>query len=210
MLSLEGDAHRYLFKVRRHRTGELINLRAGDDALYRYRITQLDKKTAHLRLEEQNTLPVFASKELHIGWCQIDPKNIEKVLPMLNEMGVASITFFPCARSQQHFKYDVSRMEKILLNSSQQCGRSRSMRLEQAESLETFITFHPEAYLLNFSRQSLPCDIATPLTIVIGPEGGVTEEEVALFSPESIVGLGTPMILRSESAAAAVAARVLL
>jgi len=210
VLSLEGDAHRYLFKVRRHRTGELINLRAGDDALYRYRITQLDKKTAHLRLEEQNTLPVFASKELHIGWCQIDPKNIEKVLPMLNEMGVASITFFPCARSQQHFKYDVSRMEKILLNSSQQCGRSRSMRLEQAESLETFITFHPEAYLLNFSRQSLPCDIATPLTIVIGPEGGVTEEEVALFSPESIVGLGTPMILRSESAAAAVAARVLL
>ena len=210
-LSLEGDAHRYLFKVRRHRAGESIYLRAGDDdILYRYRITDLDKKTAHLRLEEQNTLPVLASKELHIGWCQIDPKNIEKVLPMLNETGVASITFFPCDRSQKNFKPDVVRMEKILLNSSQQCGRSRAMRLEQAENLEMFIASHPGAYLLNFSRQLLPCDIPTPLTIVIGPEGGVTEEELALFAPERIVGLGTPMILRSESAAVAVAGRVLL
>jgi len=210
-LLLEGDAHRYLFKVRRQRTGESVYLRTGnDDALCRYRITNLDKKTAHLTLEEQSILPIIAPKTLHIGWCQIDPKNIEKVLPTLNEMGVASITFFPCARSQQNFKPDFVRMKKILINSSQQCGRSRGMQLGQMESLEAFLSSSPEAYLLHFSQQSLPCDVLTPLTIVIGAEGGLTEEEVALFSPERIVGLGTPMILRSESAAVAVAGRVLL
>ena len=210
-LTLEGGAHRYLFKVRRHRAGELVYLRTGDDdILYRYRITSLDKKTAHLTLEEQSILPIIAPKALHIGWCQIDPKNIEKVLPMLNEMGIASITFFPCARSQQHFKPDFARMEKILLNSSQQCGRSRKMRLEQAESLEVFLASNPEASLLHFSEQTLPCNISIPLTIVIGAEGGLTEEETTMFTPEKIVGLGTPMILRSESAAVAAAARVLL
>ena len=210
-LTLEGDAHRYLFKVRRHRAGELVYLRTGyDDVLYRYRITGLDKKTAHLTLEEQSILPIASENILHIGWCRIDPKNIEKVLPMLNEMGVVSITFFPCARSQKNFKPDFARMEKILLNSSQQCGRSQRMRLEQVESLEAFLASKPEAYLLHFSEQTLPCDIETPLTIVIGPEGGLTEGETALFTPEKIVGLGTPMILRSESAAVAVGARVLL
>jgi len=211
VLTLEGDAHRYLFKVRRHRAGELVYLRTGyDDVLYRYRITGLDKKTAHLTLEEQSILPIASENILHIGWCRIDPKNIEKVLPMLNEMGVVSITFFPCARSQKNFKPDFARMEKILLNSSQQCGRSQRMRLEQVESLEAFLASKPEAYLLHFSEQTLPCDIETPLTIVIGPEGGLTEGETALFTPEKIVGLGTPMILRSESAAVAVGARVLL
>jgi len=139
-LTLEGDTHRYLFKVRRHRAGDPVDLRTGeDDILYRYRITQLDKKTARLTLEEQHTHPIASDKLLHIGWCQIDPKNIEKVLPMLNEMGIASITFFPCTRSQQNFKVDFSRMEKILLNSSQQCGRSQRMRLEQVKSLEAFL-----------------------------------------------------------------------
>jgi 16S rRNA (uracil1498-N3)-methyltransferase len=210
-LTLEGDSHRYLFKVRRHRAGDRIYLRSGrDDILYRYRITDLDKKTAQLALEEQNTLPIGVDKVLHIGWCQIDPKNIEKVLPMLNEMGVGKITFFPCARSQQNFKADFSRMEKILLNSSQQCGRSRKMPLEQVESLEAFLASNPEAYLLHFAEQTLPCDIETPLTIVIGAEGGLTEDEAALFAPKKIIGLGTPMILRSESAAVAVAGRVLL
>ena len=210
-LTLEGEAHRYLFKVRRHRAGDPVDLRAGDDdILYRYRITNLDRKTARLTLEKQNILPIAAKKILHIGWCQIDPKPIEKVLPMLNETGVASITFFPCARSQNNFKPDFARMEKILLNSSQQCGRSRGMRLELAESLGAFLAASPEAYLLHFARQPLPCDLPAPLTIVIGPEGGLTEEEAALFSPERIVGLGTPMILRSESAAVAAAARILL
>jgi len=210
-LTLEGDAHRYLFKVRRHRAGELVYLRTGyDDVLCRYRITSLDKKPAHLTLEEQSILPIASENILHIGWCQIDPKNIEKVLPMLNEMGVGKITFFPCARSQQNFKADFSRMEKILLNSSQQCGRSRGMRLEQVESLKAFLASNPEAYLLHFAEQTLPCDIETPLTIVIGAEGGLTEDEAALFAPKKIIGLGTPMILRSESAAVAVAGRVLL
>jgi len=210
-LTLEGDAHRYLFKVRRHRAGEFVHLRTGeDDALYRYHIASLDKKTAHLVLEEQSTLSIIAPKVLRIGWCQIDPKNIEKILPTLNEMGVASITFFPCARSQKNFKPDCVRMEKILTNSSQQCGRSRGMQLGQVESLEAFLASSPEAYLLHFSQQPLPCDIPTPMTIVIGAEGGLTEEELALFAPERIVGLGTPMILRSESAAVAVAGRVLL
>ncbi len=209
-LQLEGDPHRYLFKARRHRAGEAVHLRSGDDTLYTYTIDTLDKKTAHLTLTDQTSLPIHAAHSLHIGWCQIDPKSIEKVLPILNEMGVAQLTFFPCTRSQHHFRLDHARMDKILQSSSQQCGRTRPMILSEAESLEAFLSAHPEAQLLHFSEDRTLSCTREDTTLILGPEGGFTEAEIARFAPEQIMGLGTPMILRSESAAVAVAARVLV
>jgi 16S rRNA (uracil1498-N3)-methyltransferase len=81
----------------------------------------------------------------------IDPKSIEKSLPMLNESGVARITFIYCERSQKQFRLDFDRLEKILRNSSQQSGRSQQMQLASVDSIEAFIMQYPQSYLLHFS-----------------------------------------------------------
>ncbi len=209
-LLLTGDRHRYLFKVRRHKMGERIDLRnLRDDGLYHYLIEYLDKKEAKLVLQSRQDLVVAAEKILHIGWCMIDPKRIEKILPTLNEMGIAQITFIHCERSQKQFKPEFERWQKILLNSSQQCGRSAIMPLLQAGSLAAFIQAHPAARLLHFSKNKLVAKEAEE-TIVVGCEGGLTESELAHFDPEKIVGLNTPLILRSESAVVAAASKLLL
>jgi len=209
-LTLQGDEHRYIFKVRRHKVEDTLYLRNLEDGLlHRYRITYMDKHSVILELQESQTLEVKAKVALHIGWCMIDPKNIEKVLPSLNEMGVEKITFIYCARSQKSFKPDFKRWEKILLNSSQQSGRSVMMQLNTAQSLEAFIAENPQSYLLNFSEQTLTSQ-GTVDTIVVGCEGGMTEDEVALFTPERVVGFDTPLVLKSESAVCAVAAKILL
>ncbi len=209
-LELTGDSHRYLFKVRRHKQGEQIYLRnLKESNLYTYLIAEMDKRTAILQLQAAQELDIKATKKLHIGWCIIDPKSIEKILPTLNEIGVEQITFFYCDRSQKQFKLDFARLEKILLNSSQQCGRSEMMKLDLIESLEKFIQHYPQSCLLHFSQNHLTheSDIER---IVIGCEGGFSQAEVALFSPHQIVGLDTPLILRSESASAAIASKLLL
>ena len=209
-LTLEGDDHRYIFKVRRHKTNDTLYLRNLEDGLlYRYLIDSIDKRSVSLRLQESLAVEVKARKELHIGWCVIDPKNIEKVLPSLNEIGVAKITFIYCQRSQQSFRLDFKRFEKILLNASQQSGRSVMMELETMESLEAFLAAYPQSYLLNFSTQTLSSssDIGS---IVVGCEGGVTQKEIALFAPEKVMGLDTPLVLKSESAVCAVASKILL
>ncbi|AKF25668.1 16S rRNA methyltransferase [Sulfurovum lithotrophicum] len=209
-LILEGDAHRYLFKVRRHKADDILYLRnLKDGLLYRYTVTHIDKRSAILALQESSLLEVKASKPLHIGWCVIDPKNIEKVLPSLNEMGVEKITFIYCKRSQKSFKPDFKRLEKILLNSSQQSGRSVMMQLELAEDLESFLKEYPQSKMLNFSENNFISEGEVE-TIVIGCEGGFHEGEVALFAPENIVGFDTPLILKSESAVCAVASKLLL
>jgi len=209
-LLLKGDEHRYIFKVRRHREGEVIALRnLLDEQIYFYKITSLDKKEAHLFLENSKILSVKAAKKLHLAWCVIDPKSVEKVLPTLNEMGVDSITFIYCERSQKSFKPDFKRLEKILINSSQQCGRSVLMKLSLVDDLTTFLESNSDAVMLNFSEQTLS-ENANIGTFVIGCEGGFTVNEVALFQTENIMGLNTPLILKSESAVCAVASKLLI
>ena len=208
-LSLEGDNHRYIFKVRRHKEGDTLYLRNLDDGLlHKYIITFMDKRSSNLTLQESSILEIKAKQPLHIGWCVIDPKNVEKVLPSLNEMGVDKITFIYCKRSQKSFKLDFRRLEKILLNSSQQSGRSQMMQLEIAENLTHFLEKYPESKMLNFSKNSFTSSSID--TIVIGCEGGFHEDEVSLFKTENIVGFDTPLVLKSESAVCAVASKVLL
>ncbi len=209
-LRLSGDAHRYIFKVRRHKEGEKIALRNLEDAyIYFYQISYLNKKEAQLELLNSEELTVKAKKRLHIAWCVIDPKNIEKVLPTLNEMGVEQITFIYCQRSQKSFKPDFKRLNKILLNSSQQCGRSSLMKLEMNSSLKDFLLQYPETVMLNFSEEQLKQNESVE-TMLIGCEGGFTKEEEAMFEPKNIMGLDTPLILKSESAVSAVASKILL
>lgn len=209
-LILEGDDHRYIFKVRRHKINDFLFLRNLEDGLlHRYLITSMDKHTTQLELQESKKNEIIASKSLHIGWCVIDPKNIEKTLPSLNEMGVEKITFIYCERSQKSFKIDFKRLEKILLNSSQQSGRSQMMKLEVVEGLKDFLMKYPESKMLNFSENFFIDDVFIS-TIVVGCEGGFTEVEIALFKTENIVGFKTPLVLKSESAVCALASKILL
>jgi len=209
-LTLVGDEHRYIFKVRRHKVEDTLYLRnLQDGLLHRYLITYLDKRSVILELQESRSLEVKAKQSLHIGWCIIDPKSVEKVLPTLNEMGVEKITFFYCKRSQRSFVLDSKRLEKILLNSSQQSGRSEMMKLESSEDLPSFLQDNPHAKMLNFSPNNIVSSTKIE-TIVIGCEGGFHEEEVALFEAENIVGFDTPLVLKSESAVCGVAGKILL
>ena len=210
-LQLSGDLHRYLFKVRRQHAGEAVYLRnLEDQILYGYTIEQLDKKMALLQKVEQKELCIEAKQPLHIGWCLIDPKSIEKVLPTLNEMGVEKITFISCQRSQKSFHLDFDRLRKILLNSSQQCGRSRMMILDEVETLKLFLQENPDSWMLNFSENLLDDNARDIKTLLVGAEGGFTEEELGLIDATKIVGLDTPLILKSESAACAVAGKLLV
>ena len=209
-LTLSGDEHRYIFKVRRHKVDDLLYLRNLEDGLlYEYRVSTIDKRSVILEMQESKIVEIKASRALHIGWCIIDPKSIEKVLPSLNEMGVGKITFIYCKRSQKSFKIDFKRLEKILLNSSQQAGRSQMMKLETADNMEDFLEKYPQSKMLNFSENSFASNTGFD-TIVIGCEGGFHEDEVALFKVDDIVGFDTPLVLKSESAVCAVASQILL
>lgn len=210
-IKIRGEEYKYLFKVRRHKVDDIIEFRCKEDIenLYLYKVISVDAKAAHLELQETKKYLVQANTRLHLGWCVIDTKSIEKVLPSLNEMGVAKITFIQCDRSQKSFKIDEKRLGRIIESSSQQCGRSEMMQFDQVKDIESFLQMYPNTAVLDFCNEILSCEENIE-TVLIGCEGGFTENERTIFSKQRVFRLDTPMILRSESAALAIAAKVLL
>lgn len=83
------------------------------------------------------------------------------------------------------------------------------MQLSIGSSLENFLSDYPKAVMMNFSKEILS-ENSDVSTVVIGCEGGFSSHEVALFTAENIMGLNTPLILKSESAVCAVASKILL
>jgi 16S rRNA (uracil1498-N3)-methyltransferase len=210
-LKLKGEAYKYLFKVRRHNVDDVLYFRQREEneVLFKYKVLTLDGRSARLELLSKETKTVKASKYLHIAWCIIDPKSVEKVLPSLNELGVSKITFIFCARSQKNYKIDLKRYERILETSSQQCGRSDNIVFNTAKNIESFIKENPQTVVLDFCDEVLGSDTDVN-TVLLGCEGGFSDEERVLFKECKRFRLDTPMILRSESAAMAIASKVLL
>jgi len=210
-LTLKGESFKYIIKVRRHQVGDELGFRkqTSSETLHRYKIATIDGRNAVLELISSENEVVTASKKLHIGWCVVDSKSVEKVLPLLNELGVAKITFIYCDRSQKNFKPDVKRYERILESSMQQCGRSEMMTFEEVKNIKAFIKQNPQTVVFDFCDEVLG-DGSDINTVLIGSEGGLSEAERALLVNQRIVRLNTPMILRSETAATAIASKILL
>ena len=206
---LENDEYRYLAKVRRVKKSEKIPLRnLQDDKLYIYEISQIGKKSITLNLKEEKSSVVASKRYFHLGWCVIEPKNIQKTLPSLNEIGVSKISFIYCQRSQKNYKIDLEKLQKILINSSQQSGRSKMMKLEVFGSLEEFLSSYPDSFMLNFSEKKLEKSLELE-SVIVGCEGGFSQEEISLFE-QRVVGLDTSLILQSQTATIATASIMLL
>ena len=204
---LSGEEHKYLFKVRRIKKDEIVKIRnLKDDFIYFYKIENINKKEAFLKLIKKELKPNKPNKFFHLGWCVIDPKNIEKTLPTLNEIGVSKISFIYCDYSQKNFKLKLDRIKKILINSNQQCGRSDLMEIEIISSSDEFFEKYPEFIALDFDGEEIKCKEYNKL-FLIGPEGGFSEREKEKFK-EKVKLKG--FILRSESAACAISAKILL
>ena len=206
-ITLTGDEHKYLFKVRRIKKDEIIKIRnLKDDYLYYYKIDKINKKEALLSLVKKELKPNRPKKFFHLAWCVIEPKNIEKTLPTLNEIGVSKITFIYCDYSQKNFKLKLDRIEKILINSNQQCGRSDLMKIEILSSSDEFFKKYPKFIALDFDGEEIECKEYNKI-FLIGPEGGFSEREREKFK-EKVKLKG--FILRSESAACSISAKILL
>ena len=209
-LVLKGEDFKYLIKVRRHTLGDIVAFRNKEaiERFHKYKLENIEPRSATFVLVGSEYFAVKAKKELHIGWCVIDNKSIEKVLASLNEIGVKKISFIYCERSQKNFKPDFKRFGRIIEASNQQCGRTELMEFESCKSIEHFIELYPETKVFDFTEKTLECE-SDFQTVLIGCEGGFSPREKEFLKKQEVFRLDTPMVLRSESAALAVASKIL-
>ncbi len=208
ILHIKDENYRYLFKVKRLKVGDSVNFRnLKDNISYRYKIEEIGKKEARVTLKEKLQDAKQTANLLHLLWCIIDTKIIEKTLPQLNQLGVTKISFLYCERSQKNFKLDLKRVEKILINSCQQCGRAKLMEVEVLNSLEDVLQKYDDFSVLDFDGENLSKNISS---IMVGCEGGFTKKEKEKLKNHQKIGLNTQLILKSETAILAISSKHLI
>ncbi|WP_181566335.1 16S rRNA (uracil(1498)-N(3))-methyltransferase [Helicobacter monodelphidis] len=202
---LEGEKFRHIYKSRRSCAESKLWLRnLRDDFLYAYRCQECKREQALLILESQHEFKNIPKYPLNIALAMIEPKNIEKILPFLNEMGCEKLILFWADLSQRHFRIDEKRLQRILHSSSEQCGRSDCVQLEILPHLQAVFEADSTLMLFDFEGKGLENIVVSksPATIAIGPEGGFSPKEKQ-FAKEAKIQLicGGNLILRSETAA---------
>lgn len=211
LLKIEDDNYNYIVKARRHKLDDILDFRnLEDDFLYSYKISQIDKKSLFLNLLKKEKKVIENSKKIHLAWCVVDPKTIYENISSLNELGVDKITFVYSDFSQKNFKINFEKLEKILINSSSQCGRSSIIKLDIYKNIDTFIKDNPDTYFLDFSKTSIDSKVLDIKTLMIGTEGGFSKRERELFNKNFVVGFSSNLILKSQTAIISATSKIIL
>lgn len=207
LLEISGELYTHLYKSRRTKNTQILYFRnLEDENLYLYSQESVDRKQALLKLQEIQHKPILSRSEAHLILSIIDNKTLQKVLPFLNELGVKKLTLFYAEYSQRNEKIDLEKLKKILINSSQQCGRSNIIELEVLDSLSSVLALYPKIGVFDFGGERLQ---KTSLPILIGAEGGLSPKEKEELKNFPKYSTQENIILKSESACVYVASLLL-
>lgn len=152
------------------------------------------------------------SKKVNLYLAILKKENFELAVQKAVEVGVSNITPIITERTVKT-GLNEARLKKIILEASEQCGRST------VPSLSPILNFKDAIALGNTSQEKIifhlvenkyiPNKNAKSSSIFIGPEGGFTDNEISLAKKAgyAVVSLGT-LTLRGETAAIVATYRV--
>jgi 16S rRNA (uracil1498-N3)-methyltransferase len=199
--------------VMRYRAGETLKLFNGKDNFdYLYEIKELNKKEGYL---------VFLSKEENVSnvtqkvnvYAAIVKSDFDDMLREMVEIGANEL--FPMISDRVERKeLNYERLNKIIVEASEQCGRGNLPRLNGIMKLKDFMDFsaqnicyhtHKVSQNINVARESNAENMKKDnnvINIFIGPEGGWSDSEIEWFLENNftIKTLNTN-VLRAKTAA---------
>jgi len=77
------------------------------------------------------------------------------------------------------------------------------------QTLKEYLRDFPQSVVLDFSSETVP-KTAQFDAVLVGCEGGFTQEEKELLRKQKVYRFDTPLVLKSQSAVCAIAAKILL
>jgi 16S rRNA (uracil1498-N3)-methyltransferase len=223
-IELRGDDFHYLYRVRRVRTGQVITLKSADGRSLEARVALCGADFLRLEATGNQAVALAAGAQeiqgvvpLHLVQGIPKGKKLEMVVRQATEIGVASITPLKCRNSVAELdeRWDRKRqhLEGVIREAFQQSGGSRLPVLNDplepvvladglAPSAGGLVLFLHEQELAQSPLHGYLEPRPASVTLVVGPEGGFSPEEVRLFLQRGFrsAWLG-PQVLRTETAA---------
>lgn len=207
------DEANHAFKVLRLRTSAVVSVVDGQGVCVKVQIEQCDRQGVRGRIIATQENPCEPTRKLTIGLALLKQRSRYKMfLEKSVELGVTTILPLITERTESR-TWRKDRATQVMIAALKQCRRSKLPELQSPIPLDSVLG--PDLLLADPNATTSLLTIVDrsrdPVTILIGPEGGFSENERILAQARgaTLVRLG-PRHLRAETAAICSAAAVML
>lgn len=220
---IRGTAANHITRVLRLRVGDSLSLFDGRGGEYEARIDEFRKDAVHVSVSEQRSIERESPLSITLAQGISRGERMDWVVQKATELGVARIV--PVLTERCVVRLDARQSESklrhwraIVVAACEQCGRNRLPEVAEPMTLHAFLrekTAAPTSLRLLLSPtgerrvQDLTVSSTGSVTVLIGPEGGLAEDEQAAAVAAGFQGVRLgPRVLRTETAAIAALAAI--
>ena len=211
--AVDGEAAHHLARVVRLKTGEEVEISDGR-RLFRARVTEAAQRCVRFAVEEELQALDNPAPQVVLQIALFQFPRFEWALEKATELGVNRVVPVIAERSERHLaKAATKRLERwrrIAEQAAQQSRRLAAPLIDDAQEFDKLVSREPSGarFVLHPGGVALATLLGRtsgqPIELLVGPEGGWTDSEVALAEAAGYerAGMGG-LILRCETAAIA-------
>ena len=209
-VELTDSAANHVGKVLRMKTGEPLVLFNGLGGAFQGCISNVTKKSVEVHLEQKQEGDAESPLTIELGQTLSRGERMDYAIQKATEVGVTRITPLFSERCEVKLKADriekrLKHWQQIAISACEQCGRNIVPTIHPPMKLEDWVTSRNTQ--LNFvlhhrtEKKLTGYDQPESVSLLIGPEGGLTEQEIALAEHHRFAALALgPRVLRTETA----------
>jgi 16S rRNA (uracil1498-N3)-methyltransferase len=219
-LDLPDEAARHVAQVLRMRVGEPLTLFNGDGGEYAATITATGRRDVAVSIDRFDPVDRESRLDITLVQCVSKGERMDYTVQKAVELGVSRI--LPLLSERSVVKLEPERWDKkldhwrgIAAAACEQSGRTRLPEVAPVQKLDAWLASSDGALRLvlapteSVSLKSLPP--SAHIALLIGPEGGLSDNEIAAARRAGCIGIGLgPRVLRTETAGVAALAALQL
>lgn len=209
-IELEQDASHHILNVLRMELGRPLKIFNGDGREFNALISAKNKKSAQLDIHSEIQTNTESPLKIQLAIGISKGERFEFVLQKSTELGVSSIVPLITERTEVKLKADrldkkIKSWNRIIIGACEQSGRTRIPELTAPLNFSDFISKNQSGTKLVLHHRNSNAlqtlERNESLTLLIGPEGGLSEKEILEANKNGFanVALG-PRVLRTETA----------
>jgi len=210
-ISLNVDLSHQVSRVLRLQINDIIYIFNNTGYEYTAQIQTINRNTVDVQLTRATADAQESPLRINLAQVIAKGEKMELVIQKATELGVNTITPLYSERSvakkiQQKAEHKIDHWQKIAIAASCQSWRNYVPVVTEAQSIVTWLKRETEDYKLILSTSGTSTrlkdlKLSSSISILIGPEGGFSDEELELALEHNFqaISLG-PRILRTETA----------
>ena len=216
-ISLQSKEARYILAVLRLGSGDEVTVFDGEGREYRTLLTEDYEGGVYLSIQEELSPERESPLRITLGQGLLKGEKMKFVIQKATELGVDRIIPIMSSRSipvveGERETLRIERWCRIAQEAAKQCGRTVVPEIASIQELGDVLPQGDDTGVILWEKEPTPLrdvieeiDPKGEITLLIGPEGGFSEEEVSTAQGSGflVAGLGQ-RILRAETASLSV------